>query len=232
MNWPHKGTIFLDEIGEIPTVAPGQASARASGKGNPPHRQQPATAGGRAGDFGHSILVSRKKSGKGQFRADLYYRLNLLDITIPPLREQVHGDIREMVDFYLTRFACEMGKPIPRLSQGRPSGLDDPLRLARQCAGAAQHLRASGCAQRYPRKSGSGRYRCLRSSAPARTRLLPGRKHPGGQPPGPGGYLTLPSLKPRKERSRILPGNWGSAGPPCGAWERMAKEKNEKNQPL
>ena len=39
-----------------------------------------------------------------------------MDITIPPLRER-SGDIQEMVDFYLTRFACEMGKPIPKLSQ-------------------------------------------------------------------------------------------------------------------
>lgn len=57
-----------------------------------------------------------EKIREGQFRADLYYRLNLLDITIPPLRER-GDDIREMVDFYLTRFACEMGKPIPRLSR-------------------------------------------------------------------------------------------------------------------
>ena len=45
-----------------------------------------------------------EKIREGQFRADLYYRLNLLDITIPPLRER-GDDIREMVDFYLTRFA-------------------------------------------------------------------------------------------------------------------------------
>ena len=57
-----------------------------------------------------------EKIRAGQFRADLYYRLNLLDITIPPLRER-GDDIQEMVDFYLTRFACEMGKPIPRLSR-------------------------------------------------------------------------------------------------------------------
>lgn len=46
----------------------------------------------------------------------MYYRLNLLDIVIPPLRER-DGDIEEMVDFYLTRFACEMGKTIPRLAK-------------------------------------------------------------------------------------------------------------------
>ena len=73
-----------------------------------------------------------EKIQEGQFRSDLYYRLNLLDITIPPLRER-SGDIQEMVDFYLTRFACEMGKSIPKLSPGGgpvPYGLS----LAGKCA--------------------------------------------------------------------------------------------------
>ena len=50
-----------------------------------------------------------------QFRSDLYYRLNLLDISIPPLRER-REDVQELVDFYLTRFACEMGKRIPTVT--------------------------------------------------------------------------------------------------------------------
>ena len=41
----HKGTIFLDEIGEIPYRSR-QSFESASGKGNPPYRQQPGTAGG------------------------------------------------------------------------------------------------------------------------------------------------------------------------------------------
>ncbi len=38
-----------------------------------------------------------------------------MDISIPPLRERKE-DIQELVDFYLTRFACEMEKPIPALT--------------------------------------------------------------------------------------------------------------------
>lgn len=56
-----------------------------------------------------------EKIRSGQFRSDLYYRLNLLDISIPPLRER-REDVQELVDFYLTRFACEMGKRIPTVT--------------------------------------------------------------------------------------------------------------------
>ena len=56
-----------------------------------------------------------EKIRNGQFRSDLYYRLNLLDISIPPLRER-REDVQELVDFYLTRFACEMGKRIPTVT--------------------------------------------------------------------------------------------------------------------
>lgn len=57
-----------------------------------------------------------EKIKEGQFRSDLYYRLNLLDISIPPLRERKE-DIQELVDHYLTRFACEMGKSIPTVTK-------------------------------------------------------------------------------------------------------------------
>ena len=56
-----------------------------------------------------------KQIEEGKFRSDLYYRLNLLDIYIPPLRERKE-DIQEMVDFYLNRFSCEMKKSPARLS--------------------------------------------------------------------------------------------------------------------
>lgn len=110
----HKGTIFLDEIGEIPIALQAkllrvlqEKEIRRVGS----NRVQPVDVR----VISATNINIEEKIQEGRFRADLYYRLNLLDITIPPLRER-EGDIREMVDFYLTRFACEMGKPIPRLS--------------------------------------------------------------------------------------------------------------------
>ena len=110
----HKGTIFLDEIGEIPISLQAkllrvlqEKEIRRIGS----NRVQPVDVR----VISATNINIEEKIRDGQFRADLYYRLNLLDITIPPLRER-NGDIQEMVDFYLTRFACEMGKPIPILS--------------------------------------------------------------------------------------------------------------------
>ncbi len=110
----HKGTIFLDEIGEIPITLQAkllrvlqEREIRRIGS----NQVQPIDVR----VISATNINMEEKIQEGQFRADLYYRLNLLDIVIPPLRER-NGDIQEMVDFYLTRFACEMGKPIPRLS--------------------------------------------------------------------------------------------------------------------
>lgn len=109
----HKGTIFLDEIGEIPISLQAkllrvlqEKEIRRIGS----NRVEPVDVR----VISATNINIEEKIREGQFRADLYYRLNLLDITIPPLRER-GSDIQEMVDFYLTRFACEMGKPIPRL---------------------------------------------------------------------------------------------------------------------
>lgn len=111
----HKGTIFLDEIGEIPISLQAkllrvlqEKEIRRIGS----NRVQPVDVR----VISATNINIEEKIKEGQFRADLYYRLNLLDIIIPPLRER-GNDIQEMVDFYLTRFACEMGKPIPRLSK-------------------------------------------------------------------------------------------------------------------
>ncbi|MDC9592064.1 transcriptional regulator TyrR [Xenorhabdus sp. IM139775] len=52
---------------------------------------------------------------KGAFREDLYYRLNVLTITIPPLRER-QADIMPLTDYFVTRFAQEQGLPKPKFS--------------------------------------------------------------------------------------------------------------------
>ena len=56
-----------------------------------------------------------KEVQNGKFRLDLYYRLNILDIFIPPLRER-NMDIKNLIEYYFTKLSCEMGNPIPSIS--------------------------------------------------------------------------------------------------------------------
>jgi two-component system response regulator HydG len=53
---------------------------------------------------------------KGEFREDLYYRLNVIAIDIPPLRER-EGDILLMIQNFAVKFAKEFGKSVPNFSE-------------------------------------------------------------------------------------------------------------------
>jgi len=53
--------------------------------------------------------------GKGLFREDLYYRLNVISIDIPPLKER-GDDILLLINHYVSKFANELSKPPPRFT--------------------------------------------------------------------------------------------------------------------
>ena len=52
---------------------------------------------------------------EGRFRSDLYYRLNVVELRLPPLRERT-GDIPTLVHRFVAQFASQMGRPVPRIS--------------------------------------------------------------------------------------------------------------------
>lgn len=52
---------------------------------------------------------------RGEFREDLYYRLNVLTVTLPPLRERT-ADIMPLTELFVARFADEQGMPRPKLN--------------------------------------------------------------------------------------------------------------------
>ncbi len=107
----HKGTLFFDEIGEL-TI---EAQAKLL------HMLQD-------GEF-HSlgsnettrvdvrILAATNRDlyeemQKGEFREDLFYRLNVVHIEIPPLRERIQ-DIPRLTDHFLTLYTVQFGRPNP-----------------------------------------------------------------------------------------------------------------------
>ena len=104
----HGGTLFLDEIGELPeTTQVKLLRALQDGEFIPIGARQPVRVDIRliaATDRRLVDLVS-----EGRFRDDLYYRLNVFPIWLPPLRER-RDDIPELARQFLTRFAAENGK--------------------------------------------------------------------------------------------------------------------------
>jgi DNA-binding NtrC family response regulator len=94
-----QGTLFLDEIGHLP-LASQEKLLRLMRNGTIDVRVITATSQNLIG------LVNQ-----GRFREDLYYRLNVFPIWVPPLRERLE-DLPELVRHFIARFAAEESKPL------------------------------------------------------------------------------------------------------------------------
>jgi len=105
-----RGTIFLDEIGDLPLNLQVKLLRVIQ------HRVFERVGGTEQIKVDVRIIAATNKDieaevGSGRFRADLYYRLNVLPIYIPPLRER-RDDIPILADFFLKRFNREIKKQI------------------------------------------------------------------------------------------------------------------------
>ncbi len=107
------GTLFLDEIAEIPL--PAQAKllrVLQEGTFEPLGQSTPVHVDVRILSATHRDL--KQCVAEGTFREDLYYRLRVLDVRVPPLRDRA-GDLPLLVEHFLARFAGE-GKPLPEIT--------------------------------------------------------------------------------------------------------------------
>lgn len=110
----HGGSLFLDEVADMPLttqakilrVLTDQSFARVGGTN--PVRVDVRFISGTARNLIEEIAAQR-------FREDLYYRLNVVPIHIPPLRER-RQDIAVLCEHYLARFAVERRVPPPQVS--------------------------------------------------------------------------------------------------------------------
>jgi len=108
------GTLLLDEVGELPPqVQVKLLRALQERKIRRVGAQRDLPLQARVLAATNRDLEAEVKGGR--FREDLYYRLNVIQIRLPPLRER-RGDIPLFVDAFLDRFAQEVGRPRPRLS--------------------------------------------------------------------------------------------------------------------
>ncbi len=123
MTLARGGTLFLDEIGDLPLdlqvkllrVLQEQSYYRLGGSA--PLRLEAR------------ILAATNRSlenmiKEGAFRRDLYFRLNVISLDIPPLRQRIE-DIPDLTEYLVQQFALQYGKLAPRLSPGALSALMD-----------------------------------------------------------------------------------------------------------
>jgi DNA-binding NtrC family response regulator len=104
------GTLFLDEIGELPPDAQVKLlRALQDGEIDPVGARRPTKVDFRLVSATNQNLIELVK--RGRFREDLFYRLNVFPISIPPLRARA-ADIPDLARSFLARFSVEEGKRI------------------------------------------------------------------------------------------------------------------------
>jgi DNA-binding NtrC family response regulator len=102
------GTLFLDEIGDLPLdIQPKLLRFLQEGEIQPLGEQRPAKVDVRIIAATNSDLEDMVKDGR--FREDLYYRLNVIRLRVPPLRER-RSEIPTLVNHYIGHYAQKFGR--------------------------------------------------------------------------------------------------------------------------
>jgi len=109
------GTIFLDEIGELP------AETQIALLRVLQEREFQRVGGSQVIKANVRVIAATNRDLQaaieaGTFRSDLFYRLHVFPIEMPPLRER-KGDVRMLVEYFIHRYATKMGKKIREINK-------------------------------------------------------------------------------------------------------------------
>ncbi|SDP02858.1 sigma-54-dependent transcriptional regulator [Desulforhopalus singaporensis] len=110
-----RGTIFLDEVGEIPLSLQSKLLRVLQEK------TFERVGGGKTIEVDVRIISAsnkdlREEVASGRFREDLFYRLNVIPVILPALRERM-DDMHLLADFFVAKYQGELGKPDLTISQ-------------------------------------------------------------------------------------------------------------------
>ena len=118
-----EGTLFLDEIGELPlTLQVKLLRALQERRIRPVGDTQDVEVDVRVVAATNRDLEVEMQAGR--FREDLFYRLNVVQIRVPPLRER-REDVMPLAEHFLKLFAAEHGRPVLTLSAEARRSLDE-----------------------------------------------------------------------------------------------------------
>jgi DNA-binding NtrC family response regulator len=106
----HRGTLFLDEIGDMSLQVQSKLLRVLE------ESSFERVGGTKSIEVDIRVIAATNKDlgelmRKGEFRSDLFYRINIVNLRLPPLRER-RGDIPFLVDYFIVKYAAKYNRPV------------------------------------------------------------------------------------------------------------------------